>query len=269
MKTEYTEAQVSTGTGHRPAGAAGPCSERPPGQRVPWVHSTARPALQAGKAQPSCRRCSPPLCSIEATGRRYFFPQASCLHCIVYIVLDPLQKEKWPFMVCAQCGQKLDQADTRFHTEMETIHGAGPRPTRERARAQPAECAGATLPSPCPTQWTPVRQAGRRHLPSADGPPFTGQEASRSFPGSVPTASVRREHRLPARVWSGGCVGSPLPRGFSSAPERGWFFTALGSPTFGSRRPPPPSGPPITPAPPTPATVPLLEKNGCYGSDLH
>jgi hypothetical protein len=66
---------------------------------------------------------APPFRSIEITGRSYFFTHASCLHLIMCIILELLQKEKWPFLVCTACGQKLEWADLLLPVETETIHG--------------------------------------------------------------------------------------------------------------------------------------------------
>ena len=71
------------------------------------------PQLEEGKVHSSVRCClqGSAIRSTEITGRSSFFPQASCLHFIMCIILDLLQKEKRPFMMYTECGQKLDQAD--------------------------------------------------------------------------------------------------------------------------------------------------------------
>lgn len=144
----------------------------------PPLTSTLRlvPGPEWGKVSLRCQillAAAQPFRSIEIIGRSYFFPQASCLHFIMCIVLDPLQKEKWPFMVSTKCGQKLDQADIELHMEMENIHGEHPHFTqregegsRQQRWAQRTECTGdlsscfQLLPDgPHPTRKVRARQA--------------------------------------------------------------------------------------------------------------
>lgn len=67
----------------------------------------------------------------------------------VTLILDPHQKEKWPFLVDTECGQELEQAGISLHSELgdapgdATLHGErGRGPSRLRARGD--------LPSSCP-----------------------------------------------------------------------------------------------------------------------
>lgn len=56
------------------------------------------------------------------------------------IILDLLQKEKWPFMVHTECGKKLDQADEPLHAEMETIGREHPHSRQGRVWALQTDC---------------------------------------------------------------------------------------------------------------------------------
>lgn len=151
-----------------------------------WSPSTSPPSTlrlvpgpEWGKVSLLCQillATAQPFRSIEIIGRSYFFPQASCLHFIMCIVLDPLQKEKWPFMVSTECGQKLDQADRTPHRDGKysrrtpTLHA-------ERGRGQRAAALGPAnrmhrrplLLLLAASRWTPPHQGGEGKAGQAGG----------------------------------------------------------------------------------------------------
>ena len=179
------------------------------------------PRLEGGKLCSFVRRGSQgsAIRSTEKIGRSCLFPQASCLHFIMCIILDLLQKEKWPFMVRTECGQKLGQADAQLHAETEIIRQEHPHSRQERVWALQTECGG----DPClvaAPRWTPLAK-----WPIGPCPQQTGTTSPVFHPPSSPTFHQQEgpkdslrwyehcllwEHiLLRAHVWPGSCLGSP------------------------------------------------------------
>ena len=124
-----------------------------------------------------------PFRSTEIIGRSPFFPQASCLHFVIPISLDLLQKGKWPFVASVGSGRALDTAALD-----------PPPPLRDHSQKVPAAPPGhgQKVPASPPTPW-----------PQSEGP-----QGRLDATGARPPAGVRSP-REPV----GGCGRSgPLPR---------------------------------------------------------
>lgn len=188
------------------------------------------PRLEGGKLC-SSDRCSSQGSAIRSTekiGRSCLFPQASCLHFIMCIILDLLQKEKWPFMVHTERGQKLGQADAQLHTETETIRQEHPHSRQERAWALQTECGG----DPClvaAPRWTPLAKWPIGPCPQQTAPPSTRRKtpkipcvgANPAFYGSTYCSEL-----MSGRAAAQGAL---LPLKLSSAPDKSLVPTAPAS----------------------------------------